>query len=234
MRKSIYQNLEKMMVKYRDLVHVQTEENNEEFTVLDRIPSGYKAQMSDMRVFFGGKIIVRTEVAKRLKEVQKKLFHYNSALSLYVTYGYRSLEVQTKNFSQQLQKMSYKFFPDPIDLYEETHRFIAVPTVGGHPTGGAVDVILINRATKKMIDFGGKLYKFSKKDCYTFYPNITEQGKKNRMLLRSLMMESGFAPFDGEWWHFSYGDREWAYYYKQPYAFYEQKLYKEVKKNCII
>ncbi|MDR3125675.1 MAG: hypothetical protein LBU20_01195 [Candidatus Nomurabacteria bacterium] len=27
------------------------------------------------------------------------------------------------------------------------------------------------------------------------------------------MMSQGFAPYDGEWWHFSYGDREWAAWY---------------------
>ena len=27
------------------------------------------------------------------------------------------------------------------------------------------------------------------------------------------MVAEGFAPFDGEWWHFSYGDREWAAFY---------------------
>jgi D-alanyl-D-alanine dipeptidase len=36
------------------------------------------------------------------------------------------------------------------------------------------------------------------------------------------MLGVGFAPFDGEWWHFSYGDKEWAAYYNKPNAVYEQ------------
>jgi D-alanyl-D-alanine dipeptidase len=36
------------------------------------------------------------------------------------------------------------------------------------------------------------------------------------------MTSVGFAPFDGEWWHFSYGDREWAYFYKKKNALYGQ------------
>ena len=29
------------------------------------------------------------------------------------------------------------------------------------------------------------------------------------------MVSEGFAPFYGEWWHFSYGDREWAAFYEK-------------------
>ena len=29
------------------------------------------------------------------------------------------------------------------------------------------------------------------------------QQKENRMLLQQIMIESGFIPYDEEWWHFS-------------------------------
>ena len=45
---------------------------------------------------------------------------------------------------------------------------------------------------------------------------------KNRMLLRAVMMSAGFAPFVGEWWHFSYGDKEWAKYVGNEVAPYDQ------------
>ena len=50
----------------------------------------------------------------------------------------------------------------------------------------------------------------------------------NRMLLRKVMMQAGFAPYDGEWWHFSYGDKEWAYYYKK-----KRYLYPQVNKEDV-
>ena len=31
-----------------------------------------------------------------------------------------------------------------------------------------------------------------------------------RRLLFDSMTEAGFAPYAQEWWHFSYGDRDWA------------------------
>lgn len=36
------------------------------------------------------------------------------------------------------------------------------------------------------------------------------------------MVEAGFAAFSGEWWHFSYGDREWAAIWNKAAALYQQ------------
>ena len=44
--------------------------------------------------------------------------------------------------------------------------------------------------------------------------------RSNRGLLQDAMVAAGFAPFYGEWWHFSYGDREWAAFYYRPAALY--------------
>ena len=54
------------------------------------------------------------------------------------------------------------------------------------------------------------------------------------------MCQQEFAPFDGEWWHFCYGDKEWAFYKSRRSKFskesnsieykalYQQKEYKEI------
>jgi D-alanyl-D-alanine dipeptidase len=59
-------------------------------------------------------------------------------------------------------------------------------------------------------------------DSFTFSPFIDKEAWRNRQLLRRIMTAVGFAPFDGEWWHFSYGDKEWARYYAERAAIYEQ------------
>ncbi len=97
---------------------------------------------------------------------------------------------------------------------------IASPDVAGHPTGGAVDVHL-NGPDGEPLDFGTRIWDFSR-DSYTFSPFISRDAWLNRQMLRAVMMQAGFAPFDGEWWHFSYGDKEWARYYDQPYALFGQ------------
>lgn len=232
MKKLTTAQLEKRMIRYRDLISVSVADNGDPMVVLDPagIKNGYRQDMSDMTTALGNRIILRNTASQMLNDAQKRLREKNENYSLYVTYGYRSLEVQTTKFRTIVSTIAKKrFFVNPIDLYEEVHRFIAVPTVAGHPTGGAVDITIVDSA-EKLIDFGSPLYDLRSKNCYVYTPNITKRALKNRLLLRECMMGAGFAPFDGEWWHFSYGDREWAFYYKKSKAIYGQLSLLQVKK----
>lgn len=230
-----YNNLEEQMVRYKDLISAFVKDNGESFIKLDPkiIPNGYMPAMDDMEKITSNQPIVRESVFKKLQQAQSKLKLSHSNYTLFVTYGYRSLEVQTKKFLEQLNVVARNYFPNPIDLYEEVHRYIAVPTVAGHPTGGAIDIIIKDESTSTSLDFGSTQYDYSTKDCYVFTSHISEEAKANRMLLRHVLTEVGFAPFDGEWWHFSYGDREWAHYYSKDFAVYDQKSTVEVKKMLL-
>lgn len=224
--------LENKMVKYRDLIKVEVKENEEPFVVVDQkiISSGYFNLMSDMKKGLKNKIIVRKTVSEKLINAQNELIKINLSLSLYLSYGYRSIEVQKKLFLKQLRQISrFDFFSNPQKLYEEIHRHIAVPTVAGHPTGGAVDLLIFDNKKREFLEFGSSMYDVSTKKSYSFFPNISSIAKKNRMLLRNLMMKYDFAPFNGEWWHFSYGDREWACYYKKKFSIYDQLEFEDIK-----
>jgi len=100
---------------------------------------------------------------------------------------------------------------------------IAVPEVAGHPAGAAVDIQMLRAG--KPLDFGTAIWEFVP-DSYTFSPFVSRGAWTNRLLLRRTMMQAGFAPFDGEWWHFSYGDKEWAKYYDKAAAIYDQVEFK--------
>jgi len=223
--KKNYSKLELKMVKYKDLITIPVIENNDPFIIVSQsdIPNKYMPGMTDMQKVLGEKIIVRKSVYDKLLSAQTDLQKQYPSLSLFLTYGFRSLEIQTARFTQQLKDVSKQFFSDPLALYEEVHRSIAVPTVAGHPTGGAIDITIVDIKSNTFLNFGTKQYDYTTKDYYVFSPYISNKAKKNRMLLRRVMLEVGFAPFDGEWWHFSYGDREWAYYYNKNSAIYQQR-----------
>jgi D-alanyl-D-alanine dipeptidase len=230
-----YSDLEKDIVRYQDLLGIQVKDNFEDFVVIDPkvVPNDYQDRSSDMKKITGVLVVVRRTVYEKLIKAQKELKLINKDYSLLVTYGYRSLDIQIKSFLKQLENPIFPFFANPLDLYEAIHRFVAVPTVAGHPTGGAVDLVIINIKTGQAIDFGSLQYDYSNKDCYVFSPYVSKRSKKNRMILRKVMTEAGFAPFDGEWWHYSYGDKEWAFYYKYPLSIYEQVDVKYVKTHII-
>lgn len=224
------QYLEEKMVKYVDLIQINVGENEEPFVSLDsiNIGNGYIKLSNEMEELLGPIIYVRKTIAEMLLKAQRELQRQFPNLSLYITYGYRSLEIQTQLFLKELS--SQKYFTNPVELYEETHRYVAVPSVAGHPTGGAIDIIIKDLNTNRVIDFGAKQYDFSNKKCYVFTTSISKRAIKNRLLLRNILLSVGFAPFDGEWWHFSYGDREWAFYYKKKKTIYNQIGYKDLSK----
>lgn len=45
----------------------------------------------------------------------------------------------------------------------------------------------------------------------TFSTNITYQQRINRLLLLKTAINSGLVNYGYEWWHYSYGDKAWAY-----------------------
>jgi D-alanyl-D-alanine dipeptidase len=49
---------------------------------------------------------------------------------------------------------------------------------------------------------------------------LTSEQRGNRETLVTLMGKAGFMSYPGEWWHYSYGDREWAAYQGLKEAFY--------------
>jgi D-alanyl-D-alanine dipeptidase len=136
-------------------------------------------------------------------------------------YGYRSPAVQRAAFMQQKTALGHAAEAVETDeIREAVHRMVAVPDVAGHPTGGAVDVMLVD-GQGAMADTGTGMHDFDR-DSYVFSPFIAKDAWRNRQTLREAMLIAGFAPFDGEWWHFSHGDREWASYYGMAKAHYDQ------------
>lgn len=219
----VYESLEKEMPRYVDLLQIPVIENDEQFVEIGKseMLSAEYHVLTDMLETFPVPV-VRESVAVLLQEATKNLFSAHPSYQLVVTYGFRSLEVQRAYYESMWQRY-------PTATVEDIHRKIAVPEVAGHPTGGAIDIFIRNIYTGESIDFGTPMYDFSTKDAYVLSPFISRVATANRMLLRDILMDKGFAPFDGEWWHFSYGDKEWAYYYGQKHAQYSQKTTQEVR-----
>lgn len=82
--------------------------------------------------------------------------------------------------------------------------------MGGHETGGAVDVALCNDKGE-MFDYGTKFHEHNEL-TFTRSRKLTRKQRANRRKLVRLMKKYGFVNFPAEWWHFSYGDRMWAAY----------------------
>jgi len=217
-KQAVYQLLEDKMLRYADLVGVPVRPIQEELVPIKARPNLVTKPINkDMWAYTGDLIYVRKKVASKLKQAAKLLAEYNPDLQLQVVYGYRALSIQQRLFLKYKRQLEKQYTGS--ELLEAVHRLIAVPEIAGHPTGGAIDIQIVKSG--KPINMGTGIWVFTN-DSFIFSPFINKAAQKNRQLLRSLMLKVGFAPFDGEWWHFSYGDKEWAKYYKKPYAIYEQ------------
>ncbi|WP_414834057.1 M15 family metallopeptidase [Afifella sp. YEN Y35] len=219
---AFYAALENQFLTYEELAAVPVEDNGEAMVAIGDGFSG-KVFITDRRMtaYTGENIYVRSGLVPMLERAQQELKSILPGCSLEVVYGYRHLDIQNAKFEAHKERLLKE---DPTlsgtALKEAVHRFSAVPEVAGHPTGGAVDVRIKDSSDEKL-PMGTEVAEYAM-DTYTFSPFIAKEAWRNRQLLRCCMLRAGFAPFDGEWWHFSFGDREWAKYYNQPKAIYSQ------------
>lgn len=181
----------------------------------------------DMLAYVGNKIFVRSELLPMLRMAYRRLQVVRPGYTFWVCYGYRHPDVQKRYFEDRYEAhKSQASFLTEDELIELTHTQVAYPEVAGHPTGGAIDVTIIDDEGNEL-DMGTGIADYANPEkCFVFSDSLTIEQKANRQLLRFLMMNVGFAPFNGEWWHFSYGDREWAYFYGRKVSFYGQIDYR--------
>lgn len=176
-------------------------------------------EKADMDLFTGDDIFVRDGVAKKIAKTSEAL--KRKGLRLKIVYGYRHPTVQKKYFDIRRREISLS---SPTvrgdDLDALVHNFVAVPSVAGHPTGGAIDVTLVDEEGQD-VDMGTRIADFSDPErIKTFSRSISQKQKTNRIILCDVLVQGNFAPFYGEWWHFSYGDREWACFYGKEKSLY--------------
>ena len=214
----------KKMVCYSDLKDIPIKDCEEELLEVQKCLPEVLAryQQSDMYAYTKNIFFLRKSCIQMLKKASDLLKKILPQAKLLVVYAYRHPDVQQKYFCKQYDLMKQKYdFLEKEKLFEIVHQCIAVPEVAGHPTGAAVDLTI--QVEGKTLDMGTDIADFNDSEkIKPFSKQITDVQQKNRLLLRSIMIQAGFAPFDGEWWHFSYGDKEWAGYYKKPNAIYEQ------------
>lgn len=165
---------------------------------------------------YGDVVHVRKGVANRLLKAADYLQDVNPDYLLDVVSGYRSLEGQRRLYAEQYASIK-QAHPNlsENELVERCHQFIAHPEVAGHPTGGAVDVRIVSRDRQQPLDFGSDIWDFSERSHFG-NDRISYNAYFNRNMLRSVMLLAGFVPFSPEWWHFSFGDREWAFWKDEP------------------
>lgn len=183
-----------------------------EFTYLHKVdPSIYQSMSFSTNDNFvgcpldgyeGAQIICTRKLASVLKQVQITLKKKYPFYSLQVLDAYRPVRAvaHIQRWAKDLkdQKTKLKYYPF-IDKKELLGVFIASKK-SSHSRGSTVDIVIIDERSRERLDYGPSYF-----GEYTHfdYKKLTRQQRSNRYMLRKLMKEHGFKPYDLEYWHFT-------------------------------
>lgn len=212
------------VLKYRDLKKIQTGTSQEPLVSLNAFCPDIACcyQKRDMYKYLGNQILVRKRLAGKLGRANLQLGKLLPGAKLRIVYGYRHPEVQKKYFDRIMKEISGKYKRlGQNQLIALAHNFVASPDVAGHTTGGAIDVTIEKNGRE--LNLGTRIADYSNPEkIKTFSRTISQEQARLRKLLHDVLLKQGLAPFYGEWWHFSYGDREWACFYGKKRALYAE------------
>lgn len=171
---------------------------------------------------------VRHSVAKKLVLAKKML---PKDIRFLIKEGFRSIHVQQRFFEHSLQRVRENSLNQELNyLVAEASKYVAPPDVAPHPTGGAIDLTLID-SNDVELDLGTP-FDAIPQDCdnatFTDATNISDKAIENRQILVQSLQSVGFVNYFTEWWHWSYGDKYWAVVTRSNQAIYnpvsEQEL----------
>lgn len=164
-------------------------------------------------------VYVRSELAARLQTAANAL---DEKYQLVIRAGHRPVAVQKRilidcanDYKRNHPEVSEE------EALEHARTFVSDPeiTLPPHVCGAAVDVTVLDKTSGQLLDFGSTLNDDNEKS-FLYYPDLTEEQKNNRLMLVTVMLDAGLASCKPEWWHFSYGDQVWAWFYGEENSLY--------------
>lgn len=173
--------------------------------------------------------LLRDDVARRLAMAAAAL---PDQVRLHLVEGYRPPEVQAALYEAHRRRLLGDVPGiDVAQSHRLASRFVAPPSVAAHPSGAAVDVTLVD-AGGRPLDMGTAIDatpEDSDGACYLDAPGISALARDKRRLLASCLRTAGFVNYPTEWWHWSYGDRYWAFVIRATAA-----IYGEVRRRDVL
>lgn len=171
---------------------------------------------------------VRETVYEKLLQAQSLL---PNGLKFCLYEGYRSLSLQEKLFKDRYLKVQTLHSDWPQEaIFNETTKLVSPvvnrdgsPNIPPHSTGGAIDIYLMDdkgcpidmgiQVKDWMDDGDGSL-------SQTNSQKISQAAQEHRKIMNLVLLAVGFVNYPTEYWHWSYGDRYWAYQNGHSYAIY--------------
>ena len=148
------------------------------------------------------RLILSQPAAEKLKLVQDELQQQNLCLKVYD--GYRPQRAVNhfirwaKDLNDTIKKQ--QFYPEVNKRNLFKSGYIA--SRSGHSRGSTLDLTIIDGETEEPLDMGSP-FDFFGEESWVADDDLTEEQKKNRQILQSVMIKHNFRNYPKEWWHFT-------------------------------
>jgi len=153
----------------------------------------------------------RETVCEKIGRISRRLEEQDKVLIIRSVW--RSFAHQAQLWEAKVAVMRKKFPHKELKYIEETvSHFVAPPKKSMHATGGAVDALIYDSQTDRVLDFGNNegLTLELDETAYPYHPDISPAAKRNRKLLIQLFEAEDFVVDIMEYWHFDFGNVSWA------------------------
>ena len=161
------------------------------------------------------KAILTIEAAIALSNVQDDLNKLGYSLILYDAYRPQSavnfFVKWSLNFNDTINKRIYY----PNNKKSELFKLGYIAYKSGHTRGSTVDVSLVEITTNKVLDMG-TIFDYFGVESHTFFDDISEKQKSNRLILFEAMSNNGFKNYSKEWWHYTLENEPFQKYFDFP------------------
>lgn len=208
------------------IIAIPDRDNNEKLAAIGAIPRVFSPSMLKSKIDGiddNPNFVVREEVRKRLIKALELL---PDKYGIVLIEGHRSYQYQRQLFEAEVDRLQNLFADQSIEeaqLRIMARQFVSDPDIfSPHVTGGAIDLALVDIEKNDYLDVGN-LFQYDA-TAATGFSGLTPAQLENRRLLTNVMIEAGFVNYPQEWWHWSYGDKLWAFLKGEQNAIYGPML----------
>jgi D-alanyl-D-alanine dipeptidase len=194
-------------------------DNGEKLVDIKKYCSGVKINLDDRRMKVEKTAYVREGVAKMLAKAQKFL---PRGWNFVIRDAWRSryVQVYTYYFFIKMFKREHPTWTEKR-VIEEVEKYVADwegTRASGHMTGGAIDLRLVDKRGRR-VPMRAKNLTYQE-NAQPLCDKLPAYLKRNREILFDAMKRAGFTACHNEFWHWSYGDHQWARIEKKRGAIY--------------
>ena len=158
--------------------------------------------------YHANKAFLSREAAEALREVQLALAPHGLTLKVFDAYRPQRAVDDFMKWVKDARDTTNKatYFPDVAKDHLVPDGYIAEKS--GHSRGATLDLTIASVGPDGSVvelDMGSP-WDFFGPVSHALSDKVPAQARANRALLRTVMLQHGFKPYEEEWWHFTLAD----------------------------